>query len=133
MLIDDLQSQLSDTRHALEFVQDSVAQLRVDVEDLRRAHNEERPLIAWSSKSGQGGRRDVTAQSATCALVMPSLLESDSDDEQNQHEKADDDNGCRDRDCRLAPRQNIVHCSGLSRNEAHFGIVKRCDCCLDAS
>jgi len=52
MLIDDLQSQLSDTRHALEFVRDSVAQLRVDVEDLRRAHNEERPLIAWSSKRG---------------------------------------------------------------------------------
>lgn len=52
MLIDDLQSQLRDTRHALEFVRDSVAQLRVDVEDLRRAHNEERPLIAWSSKRG---------------------------------------------------------------------------------
>ena len=50
MLIDDLQSQLRDTRHALEFVRDSVGQLRMDVEDLRRAHNEERPLIAWSSK-----------------------------------------------------------------------------------
>jgi predicted nucleic acid-binding Zn-ribbon protein len=49
MLIDDLQSQLRDTRYALEFVRDSVAQLRVDVEDLRRAHNEERPLITWSS------------------------------------------------------------------------------------
>ena len=50
MLIDDLQSQLRDTRHALEFVRDSVAQLRLDVEDLRRAHNEERPLITWSGK-----------------------------------------------------------------------------------
>jgi chromosome segregation ATPase len=37
MLIDDLQSQLRDTRHALEYVRDSVADLRVDVEELRRA------------------------------------------------------------------------------------------------
>jgi hypothetical protein len=28
---------------------------------------------------------------------MALLLESDGDDEQKQHEKADDDNGCRDR------------------------------------
>ena len=55
MLIDDLQSQLRDTRHALEFVRDSVGQLRVDVEDLRRAHNEERPLIAWSSTGSVKG------------------------------------------------------------------------------
>ena len=50
MLIDDLQSQLRDTRHALEFVLDSVADLRVDVEDLRRAHNEGRPAIARASR-----------------------------------------------------------------------------------
>jgi hypothetical protein len=36
-LIDDLQSQLRDTRHALEFVRGSVSELRVDVEELRRA------------------------------------------------------------------------------------------------
>jgi hypothetical protein len=63
----------------------------------------------------------------------PVLLESDGDDQQKQHEKADDNNGCRDRDGRLASRQSILHCSGLSRNEAHFGIIKRCDYCLRAS
>ena len=36
MLIDDLQSQLRDTRHALEFVRDGLADLRVNVEELRR-------------------------------------------------------------------------------------------------
>lgn len=37
MLIDDLQAQLRDTRHALEFVREGLAELRVDVEELRRA------------------------------------------------------------------------------------------------
>jgi hypothetical protein len=37
MLIDDLQLQLRDTRHALEFIREGVADLRLDVEELRRA------------------------------------------------------------------------------------------------
>ena len=37
MLIDDLQSQLRDTRHAVEYIRESVAELRLSVEELRRA------------------------------------------------------------------------------------------------
>jgi len=36
MLIDDLQSQLRDTRHAVEHIRESVAELRLSVEELRR-------------------------------------------------------------------------------------------------
>jgi hypothetical protein len=36
MLIDDLQSQLRDTRHAVEYIRESVAELRLSVEELRR-------------------------------------------------------------------------------------------------
>lgn len=51
MLIDDLQSQLRDTRHALEFVRDSLAELRVDVEELKLAYNERRPMVTRPRKS----------------------------------------------------------------------------------
>ena len=36
MLIDDLQSQLRDTRYTVEYIRESVAELRLSVEELRR-------------------------------------------------------------------------------------------------
>ena len=41
-LIDELRGELRDTRHALEYMRESVAALRVDLEELRQAHNEGR-------------------------------------------------------------------------------------------
>jgi len=41
-LIDELRGELRDTRHALEFMRESVANLRVELEELRQAHNEGR-------------------------------------------------------------------------------------------
>ena len=40
--------------------------------------------------------------------------QSEGDDEQDQHEKADDNHGCRDRDCGLASRQSTVHYGSAS-------------------
>jgi hypothetical protein len=51
MLIDDLQSQLRDTRHALEFVRDGLAELRVSVEELRRTVMRDREVIGPPGKS----------------------------------------------------------------------------------
>lgn len=53
-LIDDMQLQLRDTRHALEFLREGVSDLRVDVEELRRAHNEGRLSVAPPRRGRQG-------------------------------------------------------------------------------
>lgn len=53
-LIDDMQLQLRDTRHALEFLREGVSDLRVDVEELRRAHNEGRQSVAPPRRGRQG-------------------------------------------------------------------------------
>jgi len=50
-LIDELRGELRDTRHSQEFLRERVAALSVDVEDLRRAHNEGRPSVVGPLKS----------------------------------------------------------------------------------
>ena len=49
-LIDELRSELRDTRHALEFLRERVSTLSIDLEELRRAHNEGRPLAVGAGK-----------------------------------------------------------------------------------
>jgi hypothetical protein len=44
-LIDELRGELRDTRHALEFLRERVSTLSVEMEELRRAHNERRPSV----------------------------------------------------------------------------------------
>jgi hypothetical protein len=44
-LIDELRGELRDTRHALEFLRERVSTLSVEMEELRRAHNEGRPAV----------------------------------------------------------------------------------------
>jgi len=50
-LIDDLRAELRDTRHALEFLRERVSTLSVELEELRRAHNEGRPSVVAAGKS----------------------------------------------------------------------------------
>jgi len=45
VLIDELRSELRDSRDALEFLREQVHALNVKVEELRRAHNEGRPAV----------------------------------------------------------------------------------------
>ena len=52
-LIDDLRRELRDTRHALEFLRERVSTLSVEVEDLRRAHNEGRPSVVGAGTGAQ--------------------------------------------------------------------------------
>jgi len=49
-LIDELRGELRDTRHSLEFLRERVSTLSVDVEELRRAHNEGRSLVVGAEK-----------------------------------------------------------------------------------
>jgi hypothetical protein len=49
-LIDELRGEQRDTRHALEFLRDRVSMLSVDLEELRRAHNEGRPSVVSALK-----------------------------------------------------------------------------------
>ena len=44
-LIDDLRGELRDTRHALEFLRERVSALSVELEEVRRAHNQGRPSV----------------------------------------------------------------------------------------
>ena len=44
-IIDELRAELRDTRHALEFLRERVSRLSVDMEELRRAHNEGRRSV----------------------------------------------------------------------------------------
>ena len=52
-LIDDLRGELRDTRHALEFLRERVSSLSVELEELRRAHNERRPSVAGTRSESQ--------------------------------------------------------------------------------
>jgi len=54
MLIDDLRGELRDTREALEYLRQRVSTLGVDLEELRRAHNEGRPSTAPTQKRTPG-------------------------------------------------------------------------------
>jgi hypothetical protein len=53
-LIDDLQSQLRDTRHTVECLRDGVSDLRLELAELRHAHNKGRPSAPPPNQGRQG-------------------------------------------------------------------------------
>jgi predicted nucleic acid-binding Zn-ribbon protein len=52
-LIDDLRAELRDNRAAVEYLREQVHALSVELEELRRAHNENRPSLVSAKTVGQ--------------------------------------------------------------------------------
>jgi hypothetical protein len=51
-LIDELRSELRDTRYAMEFLRERVSTLSVELEELKRLHNERRASTAAAGENG---------------------------------------------------------------------------------